>query len=823
METMLAAINRLRLERDQLRMDFDYLQMETRFQIEALESQLARLQARNQQECAETAERQVETERLRQVLKGEREKRRKLQVAASVISLVAQHIHRENEGVRSELKRVIDLHNDASSRLQENLSALQSQLGSKEEELASSSLTITSLEAELASKAEQLTQMSESTSLLLSSKDTEISQMQDQLSIASKTIESAAKERDALEVEARRLEAELRIVREKLEEMRHSYDRLQAVQATGLSSDDTTKALHQEIEECNGRVLRREQQIGEHQHEIKRLQTNLRLLEERVEELESDLEMQKVAMLEDCTTTRCERDDAKRALEVAEIEIDRLGASLARTDEQMNALQLRLTSSQSEKETSELARIQELAAMVGIIAERDCRIKALCTSLSAANAETQGARENISHLASELEATRSSAVQTVDDINAQKQETLKVITAELESKSIEMRKLSAELEIANAKEVDLSQSLEAQESELGRTRELVSALERDKTELLVKLESFETETGHLLEESSILRFTLEEERSKHTLAIKDLEQDLRAIQTTTQDELGESKKINEDLRAQLKQMGESLQSVGIELAESRTLCERLESDRKLASCDQTQEIAELQDQLRKLMKEVNGLQHSLQEEMDGRQKDRDLHVLELRAEIERHDSAVATETELRADLEKYKAELTGLQHSLDELNDVKETMQAEIDNLSAECHRAKLQNQCLEKQVMSNEKELSALTDEIATIRQTLSQSEKDCRAAQMKLVLSSQQHDQSISSLRSQLKLHEKDSEMVLELQEAVAGLKEQIGEMDELLRAKCTEIEENDDKFIECVPHSSHISCFLIGLSGCLKRRRK
>ncbi|KAH8119780.1 hypothetical protein DFH11DRAFT_1500181 [Phellopilus nigrolimitatus] len=122
-----------------------------------------------------------------------------------------------------------------------------------------------------------------------------------------------------------------------------------------------------------------------------------------------------------------------------------------------------------------------------------------------------------------------------------------------------------------------------------------------------------------------------------------------------------------------------------------------------------------------------------------------------------------------------------------------------MDNLSAECHRANLKSQSLESRLSSNEKELSTLRNELTSVRVTLSQSEKSGKTAEMNLLLMDQQHERTISNLRSQLKKHKNDGEKIQELQHTVEEMREQVSEMEGLLKAKCEEIEDNDDKFIQ------------------------
>ena len=58
-------------------------------------------------------------------------------------------------------------------------------------------------------------------------------------------------------------------------------------------------------------------------------------------------------------------------------------------------------------------------------------------------------------------------------------------------------------------------------------------------------------------------------------------------------------------------------------------------------------------------------------------------------------------------------------------------------------------------------------------------------------------QHEQAVASLKRELNSLRAQPR----LEDEIAELKEKNAEMEELLRAKCLEIEENDDRFIEYV----------------------
>lgn len=74
----------------------------------------------------------------------------------------------------------------------------------------------------------------------------------------------------------------------------------------GKSRRAAQAALPTQVGELWDRVMRRTQQIGEHRPDIKRLETNMHLQEERISEMTAELDVaqsKRIAMLEDCRTT----------------------------------------------------------------------------------------------------------------------------------------------------------------------------------------------------------------------------------------------------------------------------------------------------------------------------------------------------------------------------------------------------------------------------------------------------------------------------------------------------------------------------------------
>ena len=72
---------------------------------------------------------------------------------------------------------------------------------------------------------------------------------------------------------------------------------------------------------------------------------------------------------------------------------------------------------------------------------------------------------------------------------------------------------------------------------------------------------------------------------------------------------------------------------------------------------------------------------------------------------------------------------------------------------------------------------------------------EKVAKSAEVKLDLQVAQHNKAVDSLRKELAALQETAK----LEDAVADLQDKNAEMEELLKAKCQEIEENDDRFIK------------------------
>ncbi|KAL5519338.1 hypothetical protein ACEPAH_1021 [Sanghuangporus vaninii] len=861
-------IARLRAERDELKAHLDFVQMEAHFKVEALESKLANqtgndAQLKEYQSLHAQLERQLnnEKQRLRTILQ------------AMVVTI--QHLDAQNEHL--------------------GVSALTStSCGYSAVDSRESNQTVLEQQAALTLKEE------ETNDLKLRLNDVTI---------------ALRKETDLrlnFEEQVQQLEVDLDMAKQELADATEHCERLEARHSSDVSHDAVVRSLKNEMEELRNRVMRRTEQIGLQQHDIKRLETNMRLTDERLEEALGELEMAetaKVAMLEDCSIAREERDQAKKTLAQAELEIERHSARLHEVEKEARELH-----------ATYIAQNDKLSTMIETVMERDSRIRTLEdklevseTSLHRAHEQIEGLRrdlrelqesrnESLESLQKDLQTSRDAASevleqraqelqslseevkglksaigeaqstldaktedcrraftevevltskladaeakitdhalpteQSLDEERAAHHETKRILLAkeeELKECTGHLQRLTAELDTAKAsqdeslrllhsKEIQLDTSsaelnrllaeLEARDGDrarLNETREIISHLETEKADLVHRLAVFENETEKELSDSASLRSILEEERRLHEELIKKLESDLSTLEAEKEKQKNASESVERDLKARCEETISLLETTKAELKEKRELCDTLANEQQKTSSSREDEVTGLKQQVADLTSEIDSLQKSLQDEIDNRTRAAKAHKEELEATLDKKESLCAVESELRRTVEDYQQQLAEVRSNLMMLQDENTALQSELDNLSGECHRANLKSQALERQLTSNGRELSELRSDLSRLREVLSQSERSGKTAEMNLLLISQQNERTISSLRNQLKEHEKDAERIQKLQQIVGETKEQISEMESLLKEKCAEIEENDDKFIQLLKEKKKLT---------------
>ena len=89
------------------------------------------------------------------------------------------------------------------------------------------------------------------------------------------------------------------------------------------------------------------------------------------------------------------------------------------------------------------------------------------------------------------------------------------------------------------------------------------------------------------------------------------------------------------------------------------------------------------------------------------------------------------------------------------------------------------------------------LKGDIERTKADLARSEKSWKTAEVNLSLQNAQHKREMTELERELSAFR----LMPNLEQALAELEERNSEMEELLRNKCVEIEENDDRALEYV----------------------
>jgi len=96
-----------------------------------------------------------------------------------------------------------------------------------------------------------------------------------------------------------------------------------------------------------------------------------------------------------------------------------------------------------------------------------------------------------------------------------------------------------------------------------------------------------------------------------------------------------------------------------------------------------------------------------------------------------------------------------------------------------------------------SETQIATLKKELEEAHTNYIRAEKACQAADTTSAMREIQHEQALAALRRDIQALRANPK----LEDKIIELEERNTEMEELLRSKCAEIEENDDRFIEYV----------------------
>ena len=440
-EKLLTAVDRLRNERDDLRRQLEFLQVESKFTIEALENKIntgvSFVQAAATTEDPRVLQLQGEVQELLERLAKASSRSHKdlsssamessrLSLIASASLVMVEHLQtrvdHDNEAMGQTLIEVSHLR----SQLQDTMSSsveshhtnhtLRQSLLDLQLRLESSTSSLHDIQRQ---RDDLLLQVDHLQSQIVAS-DHIREQYQElqsshertttRLAVATNTLEDAESERNSLRVEVVNLQGDIVLAQNSLKQAEQRYSDLQNQQLSSLSSTQVNRKLKEQIEDLEGRVARRTEQIGIHQHDIKRLETNLKLQEDRIAEMTNELEIamsEKESMVEDCADAREARDRALKKTDDLEDAIETLETQRrsfeAQRDSEVSGL-VEVWSSTLAKSRSSITRLRA-AAHEASAANLD-----MSQRLQFISAERDSVLSLLERQASELELERNTAV-----------------------------------------------------------------------------------------------------------------------------------------------------------------------------------------------------------------------------------------------------------------------------------------------------------------------------------------------------------------------------------------------------------------------------
>ncbi|KAG7099719.1 hypothetical protein E1B28_001537 [Marasmius oreades] len=809
---LLSAVERLRAERDDLRRDVEFIQMEHKFKVAALEAHIATISTSSKHSS------DAFTDRLRD-RDGQIARLGKGMVALSIVN---QDLHSS----LSLAERTLPLsrNNAVASSLEEKPKSAEEQLSSREDPVTESDDLVSQLESESQGwkvKLDSAIAAHEETKADLLRVDAELTEV--------------ISERDSLSLQVENLTNDLESANRELEEAEKRYSSLQFHQLNNMSSTEANSALKTQITELEGRVLRRNELIGIQQHDIKRMETNLRLQEERLNELTAEMETlasEKEAMVEDCAAARDARDDVLSRVEQLEDELEKLEAQLEEKDHSIHSLiHVTFDTAACWRGKMRLAEVRR--------ASMDARLQAVVQEHEQAMQRVKELELDVEKAKERLQASESNAIAGTTAREEYEQRILSIRASD-EKKQSEIEQLQnrlcslqatiAEKEASHHTIIEELRSLVAQKDALLAANDLEGEL------VQLKMKHVE-ELGRLQSQLVETTSTLEEAKARHAAAELELEgklsESLRSRETMENrladlsNELAQSRQAERDLALVNEEQVEKIRQLDVEVSETKDKLQELKQFGAAAEVsfratidDLTKERDELEVELgniknemeearvqleeecrnsMRVTEEVSKLGVRLQEEVEVRARLEAAHrqrVKSLNDQVEQMESKV-DEVE-----RKYSAavgQLKDAQGELELLQEEKHTLQCDMTALEAQIQRAKTYDRYQESQLKESERKILNLEAELEKTRNGLAAVEKAHNAAEMKLNMQNAHQkrvDQELAALKARP-----------DLEQALAELEERNDEMEELLKRKCAEIEQNDDRVIEMLKENKKL----------------
>lgn len=691
MERLLAAVERLRNERDALRRDVQFLQSESQFTVEALEAKLAASSQSN-------AELQALRTQLDETLATDEVKNHRIDQLANAFlasAVVIQHLHSECNSAQEPQSEESPI--DMKQKLEITMRCLEETTDQRNDLMSRLDCT----------ERESNEQLAELKLAYQEAKDM-AENLDGKLSEASKALEQVESERDSLSVQVTNLTVDLDKAQQGLSDAESRYSSLQFHQLSNMTADEATQALKEQIEELEMRVLRRTEQIGVHQHDIRRMETNLRLQEDRLMEMTTEMETlaaQKEAMVEDCADARDARDEALTKVDKLEVEVEALEGRLQNSDNALEAMVQVI--------------LQALGEHRGALQSSEAESQRISLDLQALTTEHTDALERLQRKVAECEKLESRLVDA--ETAALLQEQLAELQERHEAQCADTKSLTAQLQNLREEKAQSCAEISQLEAKIGELDQLITDmhnrhetavldLQRRLQEKTMADDDSENELVQMkvrhIEELGCLQSRLVETSS----ALEQALAQHTALESTYQWSLSEAARIQKELQERLQDAAE--------------LHKKAMDDQLHTQGSQNQEIAVLKEQLAKAEDEVRKARQSLQQlEQTLTERDR-LHTLDLEKHQSRIDQLSGVVAELEQSLisedqktKQLTGEITRLQEELQVQRDARNEEQSAI--------------QVLSEQIKRSESMLQSVKDELVLVQKELEDRQRDHEAVE--------------------------------------------------------------------------------------------
>jgi chromosome segregation ATPase len=746
MEKLLSAVDRLRGERDELRRQLEFLQVESKFTIEALQSKmnpeaaLRKVDAATenprisqlQAEVRELLERLARTSSRSQAnLPSPAVDSSRLGLIASASLVMVEHLQTrvdhdvelkekacvEISHLRSQLQDAVVSHDESlrtTHDIQQSVLDMQHQLHETRQQRDDLLLEVEHLQPQIAANARIREQLRE----LQSSLEGTAARLSD----TTKALEDAESERNSLKVELVNLHKDMALAQEELKQAEQRYSDLQNQQLSSMSSSQVNRKLKEQIEELEGRVTRRTEQIGIHQHDIKRLETNLKLQEDRISEMTSELEVamsEKESMVEDCADARDARDRALKKVEDLEDAMATLETQTQALEEQRElevAALVEVWSSTLARSRTSMTRLRAVAHQMGA-AEAD-----IARQLKLVSTEHNHAAALLNQQASELELVQEAAIARREEAREAvvALAATKTAGAEIRRGMSHDRKQIYELLLATRNELhDRLKEIDSLQDQIGRmrSREDADSIEHQSAHLseVAKLQLANTDHDELRAE---LEGQVTQSRKELCLALEQqdrLHADMVAIEAQMAQLQSDHAEELESLRGKLQQVAVDLQEAREDHAAAEKACSELsttnaELESRLDNISQRQDtdnelIAELQSHetghTKQMLDMQNRLDNASEELQQMTRKKAELEILLHRTKTELSQAMDAMEgrvselleerdvvKELLVEVESRQAkEMAQEQRRLRDLEVESDSLRAQLDKATADQRR----------------------------------------------------------------------------------------------------------------------------------------